>query len=40
PRRHVVAAVRRGAEEAPAVARVVAALREAAEPYGESVTVQ
>ncbi|MFC8076284.1 LysR substrate-binding domain-containing protein [Streptomyces sp. NPDC057307] len=31
PRRHVVAAVRRGAEGGPAVARVLAALREAAE---------
>ncbi|QGV80601.1 LysR family transcriptional regulator [Streptomyces ficellus] len=31
PRRHVVAAVRRGAESAPAVARLLAALREAAE---------
>ncbi|MFJ8296910.1 LysR family transcriptional regulator [Streptomyces sp. NPDC094447] len=30
PRRHVVAAVRRGAEEGPAVARVLAALRQAA----------
>jgi DNA-binding transcriptional LysR family regulator len=30
PRRHVVAAVRRGAETAPAVARLLAALREAA----------
>ncbi|MFF5971944.1 LysR family transcriptional regulator [Streptomyces sp. NPDC012769] len=30
PRRHVVAAVRRGAEEAPAVARVLAALRQVA----------
>lgn len=30
PRRHVVAAVRRGAEERPAVARVLAALRQAA----------
>ncbi|MCX5382409.1 LysR substrate-binding domain-containing protein [Streptomyces sp. NBC_00083] len=30
PRRHVVAAVRRGAEEGPAVARVLAALREVA----------
>ncbi|MEU3369532.1 LysR substrate-binding domain-containing protein [Streptomyces sp. NPDC006660] len=31
PRRHVVAAVRRGAQEGPAVARVLAALREAAD---------
>ncbi|CAM5650969.1 LysR family transcriptional regulator OS=Streptomyces rimosus subsp. rimosus (strain ATCC / DSM 40260 / JCM 4667 / NRRL 2234) OX=1265868 GN=SRIM_014060 PE=3 SV=1 [Streptomyces rimosus subsp. rimosus] len=31
PRRHVVAAVRRGAEEAPGLARVLAALREVAE---------
>ncbi|WP_455356570.1 LysR family transcriptional regulator [Streptomyces sp. SYSU K217416] len=31
PRRHVVAAVRRGAEEGPAVARVLGALREVAE---------
>ncbi|MFC8511348.1 LysR family transcriptional regulator [Streptomyces sp. NPDC057411] len=30
PRRHVIAAVRRGAEEGPAVARVLAALRQAA----------
>ncbi|MGW2474717.1 LysR substrate-binding domain-containing protein [Streptomyces sp. NPDC001665] len=40
PRRHVVAAVRRGGEDAPAVARVLAALREAAEPYGDGATVQ
>lgn len=31
PRRHVVAAVRRGAEGGPALARVLAALREAAQ---------
>ncbi|MER0445642.1 LysR substrate-binding domain-containing protein [Streptomyces sp. Edi4] len=31
PRRHVVAAVRRGAQEGPAVARVLAALRDAAD---------
>ncbi|MFJ9810001.1 LysR family transcriptional regulator [Streptomyces sp. NPDC101158] len=34
PRRHVVAAVRRGAEEGPAVARVLAALRQAAAQRG------
>ncbi len=33
PRRHVVAAVRQGAEQGPAVARVLAALRRAAEPF-------
>ncbi|KUF14843.1 LysR family transcriptional regulator [Streptomyces silvensis] len=34
PRRHVVAAVRRGAEGAPALARVLGALREATPPPG------
>ncbi|MEU9951935.1 LysR family transcriptional regulator [Streptomyces sp. NPDC047939] len=33
PRRHVVAAVRQGAAQGPAVARVLAALREAAQPF-------
>ncbi|MFE9778717.1 LysR family transcriptional regulator [Streptomyces sp. NPDC005775] len=33
PRRHVVAAVRQGAKDGPAVARVLAALREAAKPF-------
>ncbi|MGW6203192.1 LysR family transcriptional regulator [Streptomyces sp. NPDC055089] len=33
PRRHVVAAVRQGAAQGPAVARVLAALREAARPF-------
>ncbi|MFE9854467.1 LysR family transcriptional regulator [Streptomyces sp. NPDC005780] len=34
PQRHVVAAVRQGAEQGPAVARVLAALHEAAQPFG------
>ncbi|MDI3421857.1 LysR family transcriptional regulator [Streptomyces luteolus] len=34
PRRHVVAAMRRGAEDGPALARVVEALREAADALG------
>lgn len=35
PRRHVVVAVRQGAERGPAVARVLAALREAAKPFSK-----
>nr|WSW69213.1 LysR substrate-binding domain-containing protein [Streptomyces sp. NBC_00995] len=36
PRRHVVAAVRQGAEDGPAVARVLAALRQAAQPFSQA----